>query len=328
MKQTTAAGRGWAGLVLAAACGLVLASPGARGAAAPAPSAKAAKAPPLLMNLDDFDRAKRTAKLPNGIELGYAEFGNPAGRPVVLIHGYTDNARDWVPLIPFLDKGDRLVVVDIRGHGRSSKPECCYTRLDFAYDIKLLLDSLHIERADIVGHSLGSLISQQFAETWPGRVRKVVLVSSTGGPIRCAKPAAKPASAAVMDFRSSILKLHDPIDPESPFMVEWYASPTPVDEEFLRRQRKDAAGIPVKVWLAVLDQGVGKLDLADGLPRLKAPTLLIWGEKDPIFGPEDRQTLRAGLPAAKVVLYPELGHNAFWEEPARVAKDINAFLAP
>lgn len=64
----------------------------------------------------------------------------------------------------------RHIVVDIRGHGRSDKPECCYARIDFAYDIKLLLDTLKILKADIVGHSSGSLITQVLAEESPERV--------------------------------------------------------------------------------------------------------------------------------------------------------------
>ena len=285
-----------------------------------------AEAPPLSINLDEFDHLKKTVALPNGITLGYIEMGDPSGRPVVLIHGFTDNARDWVPLIPYLAKAQRLIVVDIRGHGVSSKPECCYSRVDFAYDIKLLLDALKIERADIVGHSLGSIITQTFAEYWPERTRKVVLISSTGGPRQCRAPDAPPPPPA-MDFRSEIAKLHDPIDPDSKFMIEWWSSPTPVDAGFLKRQRRDAAAIPVKIWLAVLSQGVTTNELQSTLPRLKAPTLLIWGAKDPIFGPEDRRTLREGLPGARVVIYPDYGHNPFWEDPKRVARDLDAFLA-
>ena len=286
-----------------------------------------ADAPPLSINLDDFDKLKKSVALPDGITLGYIELGNPSGRPVVLIHGFTDNARDWVPLIPFLATSERLILVDIRGHGISSKPECCYSRVDFAYDIKLLLDALKIERADIVGHSLGSIITQTFAEYWPERTRKVVLISSTGGPSQCPAPGAAPPKPADMDYKTEIAKLHDPIDPDSKFMVEWWSSPTPVDEGFLRRQRRDAAAIPVKIWLAVLSQGVATSDLKSTLPRLVAPTLLIWGAKDPIFGPEDRRTLREGLPLARVVVYPDYGHNPFWEDPRQVARDLDAFLA-
>ena len=174
----------------------------------------AAGAASANIDLKAFDALKRTVALPNGERLAYIEMGNPAGRPVVLIHGYTDNARDWWPLLPYLDKSWRLIIVDIRGHGASSKPECCYTRMDFAYDIKLLLDALKIDKADIVGHSLGSIISQTFAEYWPERTGKVVLISSTGGPPKDAPPA-KPA----FDYRAEIEKLKEPIDPDSPFMI-------------------------------------------------------------------------------------------------------------
>jgi pimeloyl-ACP methyl ester carboxylesterase len=240
---------------------------------------------------------------------------------VVLIHGYTDNARDWVPLLPYLSPRFRLILVDIRGHGRSDKPECCYTRWDFAYDVKLLLDALGVQRADVVGHSLGSFIAQSFGEAWPERARRVVLISSSGGPR--AGSTRKPA----YDYASEIRKLHEPIDPDSPFMLEWWSSPTPVDEEFMRRQRRDSASIPLRVWLAVLDQGLVYEDLQRTLPRLKAPTLLIWGSKDPIMEEEERQTLREALPQAQVRVFPGLGHNPFWEDPRHCAEAINAFLS-
>jgi pimeloyl-ACP methyl ester carboxylesterase len=286
----------------------------------------AAAPPPLLIDLDAFDAAKKKIALPDGEELAYIDRGNPAGKPVVLIHGYTDNARDWVPLLPYLSKDFRLILVDIRGHGQSAKPECCYGRLDFAYDIKLLLDALNVERADIVGHSLGSIIAQTFAEYWPERTDRVVLISSTGGlpPGIHRKPQ--------FDFAAEIAKLKEPIDPDSPFMIAWWDSPTPVDPDFIRRQRKDAAGIPLRVWLAVLDQGLpmetAYAELQRTLPRLKAPTLLIWGSKDPIMEEPVRQSLRSALPNAKVKIFPGLGHNPFWEDPRGVADVINDFLTP
>ncbi len=289
-----------------------------------ASGASAAEEPaPPKINLDQFDALKQSVDLPDGVRLAYVEMGNPAGASVVLIHGYTDNARDWVPLIPYLSPERRLILVDIRGHGRSSKPECCYTRLDFAYDIKLLLDALGISKAAIVGHSLGSVIAQTFAEFWPDRTDRAVLISSTGGPkpgVRHHKPK--------FDYAAQIRQLREPIDPDSPFMIAWWSSPTPVDADFIRRQRLDSAAIPLAVWLAVLDQGLdGGAGLQRTLPRLTAPVQLIWGSEDPIMEPEVRATLRAALPHAQVVILPGLGHNPFWEDPAAVAARIDAFLA-
>ncbi|MFL6599711.1 MAG: alpha/beta fold hydrolase [Steroidobacteraceae bacterium] len=284
-------------------------------------AAFAAGPPPLRINLDEFDALKQVVLLPNNQRLAYIDMGNPKGPPVVLIHGYTDNARDWVPLIPYLSPRFRLIVVDIRGHGRSDKPECCYTRIDFAYDIKLLLDALHIASADVVGHSLGSMITQVLAEEWPQRVRKVVLVSSSGGP-RAGAQRKKPE----FDYAAEIRKLKEPIDPDSPFMIAWWDSPTPVNPDFIRRQRRDAANIPLTVWLAVLEQGANSADLQRNLPKLRAPALLLWGSDDPIMEEEVRQTLRDALPAAAVKVFAGLGHNPFWEDPQTVAQVINQFL--
>ncbi|MDE1924265.1 MAG: alpha/beta hydrolase, partial [Gammaproteobacteria bacterium] len=203
-----------------------------------------------------------------------------------------------------------------------SKPECCYSRYDFAYDIKLLLDKLHVRKADIVGHSLGSIIAQTFAENWPQRTRKVVLISSTGG-----RPACGPKKAPQFDFEAQIRALKEPLKADSPFMIAWWDSPTPVNADFIRREREDAAKIPLRVWIAVLDQGLSFSNLGGSLARLTAPTLLIWGSKDPIMGPEDRATLRAGLPHAQVKIFDGLGHNPFWEQPRAVADEIARFLA-
>jgi pimeloyl-ACP methyl ester carboxylesterase len=279
-------------------------------------------AAPAKIDLDAFDAAKKSVALPDGVTLAYVSLGDPQGPPVVLIHGYTDNARDWVPLVPYLSSHFHLILVDLRGHGRSSKPECCYTRLDFAYDVKLLLDALRISRADIVGHSMGSYVAQTFAEFWPEHTRRVVLISSGGGP-----PANAPPKKPAYDFVAQIRQLKEPIDPDSKFMIEWWSSPTPVDPDFLRRQRRDAAAIPLNVWLAVLDQGLASMDLQRTLPRLRAPTLLIWGEKDPIMEEDVRATLRDALPHAEVKVFPGLGHNPFWEQPAACAEVINAFLS-
>ena len=292
-------------------------------AASPEAPAAAHRPVPLKIDLDAFERLKRSVALPDGVTLAYVQMGDPKGPPVVLIHGYTDNARDWVPLLPYLSPARRLIAVDLRGHGASSKPECCYSRYDFAYDIKLLLDALKIERADIIGHSLGSIIAQTFAESWPARTAHVVLISSTGGPLPGSRPHRQ------FDFADQIRKLHEPIDPDSPFMVAWWDSPTPVDPDFIRRQRRDSARIPLRVWLAILDQGLGDTaDLQRTLPALTAPTLLIWGSADPIMGADDRTSLQRGLPRASVKILPGLGHNPFWEDPRGCAALIEAFLGP
>ena len=86
--------------------------------------------------------AKRRVALPNGITIAYVEMGNPEGRPVLLVHGYTDSSRSWSLPAAQLAHRYRLIAVDLRGHGASSAPECCYTIPDMVHDLRLLLDHL------------------------------------------------------------------------------------------------------------------------------------------------------------------------------------------
>lgn len=266
--------------------------------------------------LDSFDAQKKTVALPDGETLAYIDTGQRDGTPVVLIHGYTDSARDWAPLVPLLASELRLIIVDLRGHGTSSKPACCYTRFDFAYDIKLLLERLQVSRADIVGHSLGSIVAQTFAEVWPQTTRRLVLVSSTGA-----------GFATAPEWLSGVARLRDPIDPDSQFMRDWWHESQRINPEFFAsRQRRDAAAIPADVWRAIAEQSLLGVDLASMLPRVRAPTLLIWGGQDTVMGPAGRDVLRKGIPRAEVRVFPTLGHDLFWEEPGTLAKVLADFL--
>lgn len=286
--------------------------------------------------LDHFDAQKTTAALSNGERLAYVDLRPPdAGAgphdapPLVLIHGYTDSARDWAPIAPLLMRRFRLLIVDLRGHGASGKPDCCYTRFDFAYDIKLLLDSLHIAAADIAGHSLGSIVAQTFAEEWPGSTRRLILISSTGTSFGAAEPAGTHASAGrpADDWLAAVMELKDPIDPDSTFMRDWWKISTAYDPEFARRQRRDAATIPAHVWRAIADQSLIGVDLRTMLPRIQAPTLLIWGGRDTLVSEAGRQALRTGIPHVEERTFASLGHDLFWEDPPAVAGLVIGFLA-
>ena len=267
--------------------------------------------------LDHFDAQKTTAALSNGEKLAYIDLGPRDAPPLVLIHGYTDSARDWAPIAPLLMRRFRLLIVDLRGHGASGKPDCCYTRFDFAYDIKLLLDSLHVAAADIAGHSLGSIVAQTFAQVWPGSTRRLILISSTGTSF----------GTGADNWLAAIADLKDPIDPDSAFMRDWWKVSIAYDPEFARRQRRDAAAIPAHVWRAIADQSLIGVDLRPMLPRIQAPTLLIWGGRDTLVSEAGRQALRTGIRHVEERTFASLGHDLFWEEPPAVAGLVIGFLA-
>lgn len=283
-----------------------------------------------------FEARKRMLKLSDGETLAYIEIGPAKATPVVLLHGYTDSSLDWAPIAPYLSKRFRLIIPDLRGQGQSSKPSCCYTRFDFAYDIKLLLHRLKVRRPVIVGHSLGSLVAQTFAEEWPGQTRRLILISSTGTYFGPAKAAAGHSASGrncpsietvPPSWLEGVEKLKDPINPNSAFMKEWWHESIRVNPPFFSSlQRRVAAAIPAHVWRAIAQQSVLGVDLQFMLGRIKAPTLLIWGGKDTLESGPGRAALRSGIKGAKVRVFPALGHDLIWQEPRRVARVMSRFI--
>jgi pimeloyl-ACP methyl ester carboxylesterase len=265
----------------------------------------------------DWNTAKRRARLPNGISLAYVELGNPKGRPVLLVHGYTDSSRSWSLPAPHLAEWYRLILVDLRGHGASSAPECCYTISDMTYDLRLLLDHLKIDKVDFVGHSLGSMIGQMFAQRYSERLRKLVLVGSTLSVVKAGAPGSW--------LWENVHALTDPIDQGSAFIGEWTTNPMPVDAEFIAYERREACAMPTRVWRAVLQEmyvsEFGRLS-----PMITTPTLILWGGKDPLFGGEDQAELRKTIKDSEFIAFETLGHNLQWEDPAGVAAAIATFL--
>ena len=97
--------------------------------------------------------------------------------------------------------------------------------------------------------------------------------------------------------------------------------------EFAHRQRRDAAGIPAKLWRAIADQTLTGVDLRPMLPRVQSPTLLIWGARDTLVSEAGREALRSGIPRVEMQTFASLGHDLFWEDPASVAHVVIAFLS-
>ena len=271
----------------------------------------------MKISQNDWAGAKRRVALPNGISLAYVELGNPNGRPVLLVHGYTDSSRPWSLPAPYLAAEHRLIAVDLRGHGASSVPESSYTVSEMTHDLHLFLDHLKIDKVDFVGHSLGSMIGQLFAQRHPDRVRKLVLVGST---LTAAK-----ATAPGSWLWDNVHALTDPIDPGSPFIGEWTTNPTPVDGDFIEHARREACSIPTRIWRVVLKE-LCVSDFGRLSSTIDTPTLIVWGGQDPLFSAEDQTALRQTIKGAEFIAFDSLGHNLQWEDPAGVAAAIDRFL--
>ncbi len=264
----------------------------------------------------EWVNAKKSIKLANGITLAYVEMGDTQGPPTLLIHGYTDNSRSWSLIAPYL-KGRRLLAIDLRGHGKSDAPACCYAYTDLADDASLFLDAMSIAEADVIGHSLGSLAAQLLAAQHPDKVGDLVLISSTTG-------FGDGPGSWLWD---NVTALKAPIDPNSQFMKDWYANINPVDEDFLTRERTESAATPLHVWTGVL-WATAVNDLTLIAPLVKSPILVLWGEKDGLFDLSDQEKLEKAYPNARFEVFAGAGHNMFWEFPKDAATIINDFLKP
>lgn len=278
-----------------------------------------AAAPALAQDVpsqDGWVAARQSLVTPDGLRMTYVEMGDPAGAPLLLVHGYTDNSRSWSLLAPYLDPSRRLIAIDLRGHGGSDAPACCYGPDSLARDIAGFMEAKGIARADVAGHSLGSLAAVTLAALQPDRVRRLVLIST----------AIEMPAAPTEWLWANVPGLPDPIDPDSQFMRDWYWNPNPVPADFIDRERAESAATPRQTWTGVLES-LTIMDLGKLAPRVTQPTLILWGDQDSLFDAASQEAVKAAYPRAEYQTYPGFGHNMFWETPRTVAERINAFLA-
>jgi pimeloyl-ACP methyl ester carboxylesterase len=108
-----------------------------------------------------------TIALATGVTLNYLEQGDAGGAPVILLHGYTDSWNTYALVLPLLSSKYHVFALDQRGHGNSSKAACCYDMNEFATDVIAFMDAKGIDKATVVGHSMGSMIAQLLAIHYP-----------------------------------------------------------------------------------------------------------------------------------------------------------------
>lgn len=267
-----------------------------------------------LPSQETWPSARQSLTTADGLAMTYVEAGDPAGPPTLLLHGYTDNSRSWSLLAPHL-ADRRLIMLDLRGHGGTAAPACCYGPDSLAHDVALAMDALGLTSADVIGHSMGSVTAATLAAWHPEKVRRLVLIST----------AVEMPAAATDWLWSNVPGLPDTIDPQSQFMLDWYWNPNPVPAEFIDRERAESAATPRAAWMGVL-QGLTAMDLGKVAPRVTQPVLILWGDQDGFFDAASQDAVRVAYPKAEYQAYPGFGHNMFWEIPDQVAARILPFL--
>jgi non-heme chloroperoxidase len=256
--------------------------------------------------------------LGSGLTISYRSQGAKSDPSVVLLPGPTDSWRSYEPILPAVPPHVRVVAVSLRGHGDSSKPSSGYSIDELASDVLPLLDALGIDRAALVGHSGSCLVARRVALQAPDRVAGLVLESS---------PTTLRGDPKLQELIGSVVsKLTEPIDPDFARSFLADTSTDDLDRELMERLVEDLLKVPVGAWKEMFASLFDYDDTAE-LRLVDVPTLLVWGDADPLIPRSMQDALMRMLPRAELVVYRGVGHTPRWEEPARFAGDVTRFVS-
>jgi non-heme chloroperoxidase len=261
---------------------------------------------------------ERFVSLSTGVRMEYVQQGPAGGLPVIFLHGVTDSWRSFERVLPLLPAHVHAFAVSARGHGESSRPRHGYLLSDMSTDLRAFMDTVGLERALIVGHSMGAMVAQRFALDHPGRVSGLVLMGAFATLFE---------DSGLADFyRSAIAPLTDPIEPG--FAREWQQSTLarPMAADHLDTVVGETLKVPARIWQEAFKGFLATPDFSADLSRVAVPTLVMWGDKDGYAGREHQDRLVSRLPHARLVVYEGAGHAFHWEDPAASVKDLMAFL--
>jgi pimeloyl-ACP methyl ester carboxylesterase len=254
------------------------------------------------------------------------------GEPMVLLHGLGGTKITWTPFLAPLAEGHRLIVPDLPGHGGSAKPRSDYSPRFFARVMTRLLDELEVDRATVVGNSMGGRVAVELALRSPERVTGLALLSPAVPGIRwrlvMGFTRVFPTELGAIPFplrerwmEVAIKRLF--ADPER-LPAAGYAMAA---GEFIRIYRDPMARM---AFFASLRQIVTERPdpFYASLRGIRQPTLVVFGDRDRLVPPRLGVRLVENLPDARLVVLPGVGHVPQFEEPDTTLELVREFLAP
>ena len=255
-------------------------------------------------------------ELKTDLRLRYVSQGDPQGRVVVFLHGYLDSWKSFQLVLDRIDPQYRAYALDQRGHGETDKPEGRYAIRDFGADVIAFMDALGIERASLVGHSMGSFIARQVALSAPGRVEQLVLIGTAPA---CA------GNPVLVELEELIPTFTEPLDPQFVYDFQVDSFHGPANKEFMATVVAETLKVPLRVWRDAL-AGLMACDHQDRLGQISQPTLILGGVHDFIFPQPDQEEVAELIPESTLKLYDGASHSPNWEMPDLVTAEIESFL--
>jgi pimeloyl-ACP methyl ester carboxylesterase len=251
-----------------------------------------------------------------GVRIAYDVVGD--GAPVLLIQGLGYGRWGWQPVSERLAGSYRVIAFDNRGYGESDKPAGPYTAAQMAGDAVAVLDAAGVERAHVVGASLGGAVAQELVLRHPDRVEKLVLVATMSG-VTSMHPLPEQttrlmAEAPALDPAVALRRfVENALDPEAePALVEQIVALRTLNPP-------DPAGWAAQagIWTT--------FDAWDDLPSISAPTLVVHGEGDAVVDARNAPLIAERIPGAELRLVAG-GHLFFWNRPGELAGLLEEFL--
>jgi pimeloyl-ACP methyl ester carboxylesterase len=246
------------------------------------------------------------------------------GFPVVMIMGLGANVYWWDPiLLDDLSEKFTILIFDNRGAGRTDKPQIDYSIKMFADDTASLMSALSIEKAHIIGVSMGGMIAQELAINYPEKVEKLVLCVTHPGGSKAIPPAPEVLQKLIVD-RTSITKeeiakhtmellFPDDFLKNNPFMADI----------ILRRLLKFM--IPPDAFTRQLN-AILNFDAYKRLENIKAPTLVVAAGRDVLVPPENSRLIVEKIPNSRLVTFERSGHGLIVQERDRFEELVFEFL--
>jgi pimeloyl-ACP methyl ester carboxylesterase len=256
------------------------------------------------------------------------------GPPLVLIHGITNSSQSWEPAMRLLARDFDVIAPDLPGHGDSDRQRGDHSLGGHACVMRDLLHVLEIERATVAGHSLGGGVAMQFSYQFPAMVERLVLVGS-GGLGREVSPLIR---SAALPFAEQVLPLLtarplvDGVTAVAGLLGRVGLKPGADLAEISRgiaslgdTERRAAFVRTVRSVMSPLGQRVtanDRLYLA-----AETPTLIVWGDRDPIIPLQHGIDAHALLPSSRLEVFEGAGHFPQLDDPLRFAELLTDFIA-
>lgn len=253
----------------------------------------------------------------DGTGIAWSERG--AGPPLLLIHGLGYASWGWEPVLGPLAERFRVLTFDNRGIGGSGRPPGPYTTRMLAEDAAAVLDAAGVDRAHVVGTSLGGMVAQELALRRPDRVDRLVLACTTAGGA---------GSYPMPEHTIRLITQPTDLPREERFRVfVRNALSEPYDEAVVERitaLRLEEAQ-PLEAWQAQAAAGMAH-DALDRVERIVAPTLVVAGTADEVVDVRNSALLADRIGGARLERFEGCGHLFFWQEPDRFVRLVTEFL--